>query len=157
MFFLFYYFLCREDVSKYFPALSGRIKISLIEAGDKILPAFDERMGVYALSCLKERGVNVQVKSSVTKITSDYIELKKKGLPIIPVSTESWILLPNGQMGHKSDLIERTEKEKKLDNIEVSTVEHVQYGSLVWAGGIATRPITKAIATAIGIIHTLSC
>lgn len=134
----------REDVNKYFPELSGRIKISLIEAGDKILGAFDERMSKYALATLKERGVNVRCKSAVTKITSDRMELRTKDPPVVPLGKMT--LQPNGRMGYKESDI----TEVKKSDIEVLSDVSVPYGSLVWAGGIACRPITKAIAAEIG-------
>ena len=131
-------------MSKYFPELSGRVKISLIEAGDKILGAFDERMSKYALATLRERGVDVQCKSAVTKITEDYIELRTKNPPPLPIGKMT--LQSDGRMGYK----ETSSIELKKSDVEVSSTINVPYGSLVWAGGIACRPITKAIATEIG-------
>ena len=116
----------RSDVSKYFPSLAGKVKITLIEASDKILGAFDERMSKYALSTLTDKGVKIQCRSAVTQITAEHIEMKVRSEPTIS---------PEGTVIPSAD--------------SVTTVQ-VPYGSLVWAGGIASRPITKAIAASIG-------
>lgn len=116
----------RQDVSHYFPLLAKRVKITLVEASDRILGAFDERMSKYALATLQGRGVQIQCGSAVTQITPEYVEMKVKvlptvsenGDPVIPAATFSQMKMP--------------------------------YGSLVWAGGITSRPITKAIAAEIG-------
>ena len=131
-------------MSKYFPELSGRVKISLIEAGDKILGAFDERMSKYALATLRDRRVDVQCNSAVTKITEDQIELRTKNPPPLPIGKMT--LQSDGRMGYK----ETTLIEVKKNDIEAFRTVYVPYGSLVWAGGITCRPITKAIAAEIG-------
>ena len=68
----------REDVAKYFPQLAGRVKITLIEATDRLLGAFDSRMASYAHTALQQRGAEVLCGAMVTKITKDYVEIKKK-------------------------------------------------------------------------------
>ena len=101
--------------------------MSLVEASDKILGAFDERMIKYAHSVLSERGVKIQCGSAVTEITSEYVEMKVKPAPHISVDG------------------------KVTPSPEPATIVRVPYGSLVWAGGITSRPITKSIATNIGM------
>ena len=68
----------REDVAKYFPQLAGRVKITLIEATDRLLGAFDVRMASYAHTALQQRGAEVLCGAMVTRITKDYVEIKKK-------------------------------------------------------------------------------
>ena len=80
----------------------------------------------YAHSVLSERGVQIQCSSAVTEITADYVEMKVKALP--SVSSDGVVTL----------------------STEKAEIVRVPYGSLVWAGGITSRPITKAIATNIG-------
>lgn len=84
----------------------------------------------YAHSALSERGVKIQCSSAVTEITAEYVEMKVRALP--SVSSDGVVTL----------------------STERAEVIRVPYGSLVWAGGITSRPITKAIATNIG---TISC
>ena len=116
----------RSDVSKYFPSLAGKVKITLVEASDKILGAFDERMSKYALSTLTDRGVKIQCRSAVTQITPEYVEMKVRNEPVV---SSDGTLVPS---------------------TDSATTIQVPYGSLVWAGGIASRPITKSIAASIG-------
>ena len=68
----------REDVAKYFPELAGRVKITLIEATDRLLGAFDTRMASYAHTALQQQGAEVLCGAMVTKITKDFVEIKKK-------------------------------------------------------------------------------
>jgi NADH:ubiquinone reductase (non-electrogenic) len=108
----------KSDVAKYFPLLSERVKITLLEATDKILGVFDSRLSAYAHTQLESRGAEVLCGAMVTKITKDYVEIKQK--------------------------------EKDPANSVKTNLTQIPYGSIVWAGGIATRPITKAIAGTIG-------
>ena len=109
----------RSDVSKYFPSLAGKVKITLVEASDKILGAFDERMSKYALSTLTDRGVKIQCRSAVTQITAEHIEMKVRSEPTIS---------PEGTVIPSAD--------------SVTTVQ-VPYGSLVWAGVLRHDPLPK--------------
>jgi NADH dehydrogenase FAD-containing subunit len=85
----------------------------------------------YAHSALSERGVKIQCSSAVSEVTADYVEMKVKAIP--SVSSDGVVTL----------------------STEKAEIVRVPYGSLVWAGGITSRPITKAIATNIGI-HFIS-
>ena len=100
------------------------MKVTLVEASDKVLGAFDERMSKYALSTLEERGVHIQCGSAVTKITPEHMEMKVK------VKT-----------GH--------------DLEDSASLVQVPFGLLVWAGGLAPRPLTRSILADIG--ETPSC
>ena len=84
-------------------------------------------MSKYALSTLTDRGVKIQCRSAVTQITADHIEMKVRSDPTL--SAEGTI----------------------VPSTDFVTTVQVPYGSLVWAGGIASRPITKAIAASIGV------
>lgn len=81
----------------------------------------------YAHSVLSERGVNIQCGSAVTEITAEYIEMKVRAAPCVSIDGTVSI------------------------STEPAAIVRVPYGSLVWAGGITSRPITKAIATNIGV------
>ena len=116
----------RQDVSHYFPLLTKRVKITLVEASDGILGAFDERMSKYALATLKDRGVQIQCASAVTQITPEHVEMKVRAAPTL------------------------SQDGKTVPPAEPFSQVTMPYGSLVWAGGITSRPITKAIAAEIG-------
>lgn len=98
------------------------MKITLVEASDKVLGAFDERMSKYALSTLEERGVNIQCGSAVTKITPEHMEMRVKG-----ASGDS--------------------------NSDSASTVQVPFGLLVWAGGLAPRPLTRSILAEIGELY----
>ena len=85
----------------------------------------------YAHSVLSERGVKIQCGSAVTEITAEYVVMKVKSPP--SVSIDGIVSI----------------------STEPAAIVRVPYGSLVWAGGITSRPITKAIATNIGT-HSVS-
>eukprot|EP00596_Hydrurales_sp_CCMP1899_P007730 CAMPEP_0119040750 /NCGR_PEP_ID=MMETSP1177-20130426/10746_1 /TAXON_ID=2985 /ORGANISM="Ochromonas sp, Strain CCMP1899" /LENGTH=192 /DNA_ID=CAMNT_0007006073 /DNA_START=893 /DNA_END=1468 /DNA_ORIENTATION=- len=78
-------------------------------------------MGTYALSTLHDRGVEVMTKAIVTRVTEEHIEIKSN---------------KPGQV-HQGPLQE-------------PSILHIPYGSLIWAGGIATRPVTKEIIKFLG-------
>lgn len=104
------------------------MKITLVEASNGILGSFDERMSKYALATLKDRGVQVQSGSAVTEVTTDHLELKVRA---------------------SSD---ESRDGKAIPPAEPYSQVTMPYGSLVWAGGITSRPITKAIAAEIGTV-----
>jgi NADH dehydrogenase FAD-containing subunit len=128
-FFLFVLITCRrQDVSHYFPLLAKHVQITLVEASDRILGAFDERMSKYAVTTLKDRGVKIQCGSAVTQITPEHVEMKVKAMSTV------------------------AEDGKLIPPTEPYSLVKMPYGSLVWAGGITSRPITKAIAAEIGTV-----
>jgi NADH:ubiquinone reductase (non-electrogenic) len=104
------------------------VKITLVEASDRILGAFDERMSKYAVTTLTDRGVKIQCGSAVTQITPEHVEMKVKASSTI--SLDGKVVPPAEPYSHVK----------------------MPYGSLVWAGGITSRPITKAIAAEIGTV-----
>lgn len=109
------------------------MKITLVEASDRILGAFDERMSKYALATLKDRGVKIQSSSAVTLITPEHVEMKVRAPPAL------------------------SQDGKAIPAAEPFSVVKMPYGSLVWAGGITSRPITKAIAAEIGTVARVVC
>ena len=114
----------REDVAKYFPELAGRVKITLIEATDRLLGAFDTRMASYAHTALQQRGAEVLCGAMVTQV--DLIDR----LTFSPAQLTTMILFSPNLLNLSSP--------------------QIPYGALIWAGGIAVRPLVKAIATQIG-------
>lgn len=58
-----------EDVRKKYPGLEDDIEIILIEAGDKLLNSFDEKLSEYTLKLFKRQKINVKIKSYITKVT----------------------------------------------------------------------------------------
>lgn len=62
-----------EDVRKKYPGLEDDIEIILIEAGDKLLNSFDEKLSEYTLKIFKRQKINVKTKSYITKVTESEI------------------------------------------------------------------------------------
>jgi NADH dehydrogenase len=65
-------FTVARDYRRFDPRKS---KIILVEAGDRVLAAFDEKLSAAALESLKKLGVDVRLKIRVTKIDADGVEL----------------------------------------------------------------------------------
>jgi len=66
----------KQEVSKYFPSLVPKIQLTLLEATDRVLGAFDKRLSAFAQQALAGQGANVLLNANVTKITADSIEYK---------------------------------------------------------------------------------
>ncbi|KAJ8606915.1 hypothetical protein CTAYLR_008620 [Chrysophaeum taylorii] len=58
----------KEDVARWYPRLATRVRISLIEAGPKILSSFDSAMAGYYSNFLKRRHVDVRTGVSIVEI-----------------------------------------------------------------------------------------
>ncbi len=59
------------------PALDfGEARVLLIEAMGRLLPAFPESLGAYALTRLREMGVDVRLNSPVSRLTPDALHLQ---------------------------------------------------------------------------------
>jgi len=64
-----------EDVSKKYPDIDYDIEVILIEAGDKLLNSFDEKLSKYTLKIFKRNKINVKINSSIIKVTEDDIHV----------------------------------------------------------------------------------
>jgi len=62
-----------EDVRKKYPGLEDDIEIILIEAGNKLLNSFDEKLSEYTLKIFKRQKINVKTNSYITKVTDNEI------------------------------------------------------------------------------------
>ena len=81
--------LIRGPLMKDFIGLDFKeVRIVLIEASDNLLPGFPECCRDYSNSRLRQMGIEMQVKSSVTQITRDSIRLKNG--QVIPTQTVVW-------------------------------------------------------------------
>lgn len=68
-----------EDVEKKYPGLDYDIEVILIEAGDKLLNSFDEKLSEYTLKIFKRQKINVKTRSFVTKVTEKEIHVNDGG------------------------------------------------------------------------------
>jgi NADH:quinone reductase (non-electrogenic) len=82
-------FLFRYSFPHDYPSLPpDRTRISLIEAGDRLLPGFHPKLSSYALSRLRRRGVDVRLNTEVTAV--DAAGLTLAGGDRIAASTVVW-------------------------------------------------------------------
>ncbi len=114
-------------------------RIILVQSGERILPAFPEDLSAHAASSLEHLGVEIQLKSRVTNITADHVEIGKD----IEIATETvlWaagvIASPAGQwLGAETDRAGRVAVDEHL---RVSGYENVfaigdTAGSSAWDG-----------------------
>ena len=58
---------------------SEQARIILVEAGNRILAGFSEKLSEKALNNLKKLGVEVLLNTKVTQIESDFVEIQKDG------------------------------------------------------------------------------
>ncbi|MFI5211853.1 MAG: FAD-dependent oxidoreductase [Ignavibacteria bacterium] len=62
-----------EDVKRKYPGLEHYIEIILIEAGNKLLNSFDEKLSTYTLKIFKRQDIDVKTNSNITKVTKNEI------------------------------------------------------------------------------------
>jgi len=60
-----------EDLEQWFPDLMPYVRITLLEATDKILMNFHQKLGEYALRRFRRQRINVRLNSFVTQIEED--------------------------------------------------------------------------------------
>ncbi|UZJ54116.1 hypothetical protein CBS101457_003436 [Exobasidium rhododendri] len=77
----------RDDLSKWYPAVSGRVKVTLIEALPNILPSFSNRLSGIAAGVFKDNEIEILTKHSVkdadeTSVTVKNPEGKEVRIPI---------------------------------------------------------------------------
>jgi len=66
----------------------SEVSIILVEAMDRLLAGFPERLGRYALQRLRKKGVDVRLDSPVAEVTPASLHLKDGG--VVPTETVVW-------------------------------------------------------------------
>lgn len=64
-----------KDVHKWYPDLMEHVQITLLEAQDAILTAFDQKLSSYAMKHFKRQRINIRTKSMVSKVREDAVVL----------------------------------------------------------------------------------
>ncbi|AGL14184.1 NAD(P)/FAD-dependent oxidoreductase [Actinoplanes sp. N902-109] len=67
--------LFTEQLTRHRPALKGRPRWLLLDTADRVLPSLDERLAKASDEVLRERGIEVLLKTSVKEATSDGVHL----------------------------------------------------------------------------------
>lgn len=75
----------RDDLSKWYPAVSGRVKVTLIEALGSILPSFSKSLVQYTENVFKEDEIEVLVKHQVTDVDERSVSVKNASGEIIKI------------------------------------------------------------------------
>ncbi|MGO6882990.1 NAD(P)/FAD-dependent oxidoreductase [Rhizobium ruizarguesonis] len=74
--------LAHKTLPREFRAIDTRAtRVILIEAGNRILPSFNESLSLYALKSLQGRGVEVLLGSPVTNCTADGVTVSSNFIP----------------------------------------------------------------------------
>jgi len=102
--------LVKKDVSRSFPEVASRVRITMLEGLPRILSMFDQKLASYAQDHLEERDVAIKTNVFVTEVGETQASIKSR----------------SGGVGT------------------------VDYGMLIWAAGIACRPLTKQLMAQIG-------
>ncbi|HEX7621060.1 MAG TPA: NAD(P)/FAD-dependent oxidoreductase [Anaerolineales bacterium] len=81
--------LIRGPLVKDYQALDPReMHVLLLEATDRLLAPFPERLGTYAVSRLQKMGVEIHLRMIVNQITPEHVQFKDGS--IIPLETVIW-------------------------------------------------------------------
>jgi len=65
------------DVRKYYPSIQkDELKVIVLEAMGEILPGFNKKLAEFAKQKLKERGIDIQLKKTVTSFDGNEVTIK---------------------------------------------------------------------------------
>jgi len=114
-----------EDVRKKYKGLDNDIEVILIEAGDKLLNTFDEKLSQYTMKIFKRQKINVKINSYITKVTKNEIFVNdgshfKYGLLVWATGNTATDLIKNCDLpktSHNKLIIDRCLKVKNTSNI----------------------------------------
>eukprot|EP00124_Ichthyophonus_hoferi_P003148 Ihof_evm7s257 gene=Ihof_evmTU7s257 len=100
-----------EEVTRFFPTLKDKVKITLVEALPNVLSMFSRSLVEYAETKFSRERVELLTKSLVVGVDDNDVSIKR---------------------------------------LETQEVIKVPYGTLLWASGIATRPVVSQLIAKIG-------
>lgn len=123
-----------KDLPRAFPDVdASQVQVTLLEAGPKILSAFNDRLITNALTTLKKRGAKVRTESRVKEVQKEYIELD--GGERIPYGTLVW---STGVGPH--DVIANSPFEKYRARLVTDDYLRVKGMDNIWAFGDCASP-----------------
>lgn len=81
-----------SDLSKWFPEVAGKVRVTLIEALPSILPSFSKRLIEYTNSTFKEIGIELKLKHMVKDVDEEfvYVQSTDGSLQKIPYGVLVW-------------------------------------------------------------------
>ncbi|KAF4119746.1 NADH:ubiquinone reductase (non-electrogenic) [Geosmithia morbida] len=81
-----------EDIKKLVPEISGRFKVTLIEALPNVLPSFSKQLIEYTENTLREEKIDIKLKTMVKNVTAEAVEAEISK----PDGTKERIRIPYG-------------------------------------------------------------
>ncbi len=82
--------LVRRNLLRFYKAIDpDNIRIILVEVGPKIVAELHTKLGAYAMRCLQRMGIEVRLRSRVTRVLEDHVEIN--GKEVVPTSTLIWM------------------------------------------------------------------
>ncbi|NIS68240.1 MAG: FAD-dependent oxidoreductase [Proteobacteria bacterium] len=82
-------FIFRNLIRFYKAIDPGNIRIILVEAEPKIVAELHTKLGAYAMRHLQRMGIEVRLRSRVTRVWEDHVEIN--GTEFIPTNTLIWV------------------------------------------------------------------
>ena len=65
----------QQDLSKWFPDTAPHMRVTLIEAGNRLLNSFSEALSTYTMRNFSKRNIEVYRNTPVTAVTAEHVEL----------------------------------------------------------------------------------
>ena len=82
--------LVHGDLLRFYKTIDpDNIRIILVETGPKIVAELHTKLGAYAMRCLQRMGIEVRLRSRVTRIWEDQVEIN--GVEVVPTNTLIWV------------------------------------------------------------------
>jgi NADH:ubiquinone reductase (non-electrogenic) len=114
-----------EDVKKKYTYLADLTELILIEAGNKILNSFDEKLSSYTMKLFKRQNIILKLNSFIVKISKDHIYVNdgskfEYGLLVWTTGNIASALIKSSQFlksVHNKIIVDKYFKVKNFDNI----------------------------------------
>jgi NADH:ubiquinone reductase (non-electrogenic) len=74
-----------EDLSKWYPAVSGRVKLSLVEALPNILPSFSQKMVEFTKNVFKANEIEILTKHVVKDVDAKSVSIQNASGEIVTI------------------------------------------------------------------------
>ncbi|MFI6172334.1 NAD(P)/FAD-dependent oxidoreductase [Nocardia sp. NPDC051052] len=108
----------------------SEIRFVLLDTADRVMPEVGERLGDKALNVLRDRGIDIRLKTSLKELTDDQVVLTDG--TVVPTYTVAWVTGVTG-----APLLETLDLPMERGRLVVDTSLSVPGHSDVFAGGDA--------------------
>jgi NADH dehydrogenase len=124
--------VCKDTLSRQYTRIGpGDVRVILLDAGERVVPTFSERLSRKVASQLASLGVSVRVDSPVTAIDAEGVTIAVEA---------------DGQRGRESS----GATGKTAPAPDDPTRERIAAGTVVWAAGVRAVPFAATVAQATG-------